>query len=765
MHSNKVLFIITDLGSFNNFLSELCLSLISNDGFKVSVICSSDRVINFENKFDYTSIGIRFYFVDIPRGYQIIKILSASKKINSIIEREKPNIILAHFTSTIFTSLLLKKIKTKIWGTFHGLGFPVSVGYKKLIYKIIEYFCFLRLDKIIVLNDVDFNSVPKIFKSRLIKINSLGLGCDLHKFDRNKFSNDEKLQLKNKLKISDQFIIAFTGRFVHFKGFNIIAKLFIKLSQKYNSKFKLILIGGMDPLHNSGLTKDEEDMLFDHKDVVKIGFTKDVSKYLSIVDLFVFPSKKEGIPICITEALAMGIPVVTFNSRGCNELVKNGYNGILIDTDYAQFEEINLFQNAIEKLYFDNELYMTFQINAINNREDLSRDNFIKEHSGWIKNNTLLNKKKLLIVVNVDWFFLSHRKDLALSAKKEGYQVIILTKDTGQKSIIEALGFEFIDLPMSRSGTNLFKELSTLKYLFRIYKKEKPDIIHHVGLKTILLGTLAAKLANAKSLVNAITGLGYIFSANNNNFLRKVIIYLLRFSHRRGNLIAIFQNDDDRSLFFNNHIIQENQTYIIKGSGIDLNEFCYTSEPKIGKIIVLITARMIIEKGIFILIDAAKLLKGDYKDKVQFILCGAIDDSPIAIKEEELKSACDGEYICWLGYQNNIIDLIKKSHIIAFPSYYREGIPQSLIEAAAIGRPIITTNSIGCKETVIDRYNGFLIPIKNSELLADRLKKLFDDTQLRISMGKNSRLLAEKDFSIENVITKHLEIYKQLTTN
>jgi len=364
----------------------------------------------------------------------------------------------------------------------------------------------------------------------------------------------------------------------------------------------------------------------------------------------------------------------------------------------------------------------------------------------------------------VDWFFLSHRKEIALAAKKEGYDVTIVTNNTGKKSVIEALGLKVIDLPMNRSGKNIIEELSTLKFLYQLYKKENPDIVHHVGLKTILWGTFAAKLAKVKGIVNAVIGLGIFFAEENASVLSKIFVRVLRYSHHRNNLAVIFQNDEDKSLFLNNHIIRKDQAYMIKGSGVDLNQFCYTPELAGGKIKVLLTARMIPEKGIFFLTEAANLLKSEYKDKVQFLLCGGIDDNPNAVIEEDLKAVCDGEYISWLGYRTDVLELLKSAHIVAFPSYYKEGLPKSLIEAAAIGRPIITTNSIGCKETVIEGYNGFLIPIKNSKILADRLKILVDDTQLRISMGKNSRLLAEKEFSIENVITKHLEIYKHLTT-
>lgn len=369
---------------------------------------------------------------------------------------------------------------------------------------------------------------------------------------------------------------------------------------------------------------------------------------------------------------------------------------------------------------------------------------------------------KLFIVVNVDWFFLSHRKDIAIAAKNQGYDVTIVTKDTGKRTDIERLGLRFIDLPMNRSGQNIKEELHTCWFLYRLYKKEKPDVVHHVGLKTILWGTLAAKLAGVKGVVNAVSGLGIFFSDEKKSIVARLLPKVLRFSHHRPNLAVIFQNDEDKELFLRNGIIKEKQAFYIKGSGVNLNEYCYTPEPETGKIRVLLTARMIEEKGIFVLTDAAELLREQYQNKVEILLCGGLDDNPKAIKKEELEARCDGKYIQWLGYRTDVLDLLKGCHIVAFPSYYKEGLPKSLIEATAIGRPIVTTDSIGCRETVVDGYNGYLIPIKNSKALADKLQVLFDNKELRIKMGRNSRMLAERDFSIENVIEKHLKIYSLL---
>ena len=209
-------------------------------------------------------------------------------------------------------------------------------------------------------------------------------------------------------------------------------------------------------------------------------------------------------------------------------------------------------------------------------------------------------------------------------------------------------------------------------------------------------------------------------------------------------------------------IIGDNQARFIKGSGVNLQEFCYTPEPTEGKVKIILTARMIVEKGIFLLTEAAEKLRNEFEDKAEFLLVGGIDDHPGAITKEQLDVACDGKYIKWLGYRTDVKELLQQSHIVAFPSYYMEGLPKSLIEATAIGRPIITTQSIGCKDTVDDGVNGYLIAPKEVDPLVEKLRILIDDAALRQRMGKAAREKAEKDFSLDVVIERHLNIYNEL---
>ena len=369
------------------------------------------------------------------------------------------------------------------------------------------------------------------------------------------------------------------------------------------------------------------------------------------------------------------------------------------------------------------------------------------------------NTKKLLMIVNEDRFFLSHRKEIALAAQKAGWDVTVVCKDTGRRREVEDLGLKMLELPINPTGMNLRQELKTFWFLYTLYKKNRDAVIHHVGLKDILWGGLAAKLTGVRGVVNAVSGLGAIFSGNKIGITAKGILAVMRFSNCRKRVKVIFQNHEDRNLFLQHRVVTEDQIAFIKGSGVDLNEFKYVPEPESETLKVVFTARMVKEKGVIEVIEAAESLRKEYEGRVEFWLCGRLAVNTDAVSKEELESRCDGKYIKWLDFQKDIKSILEQCHIMVFPSYYREGVPKSLIDACAVGRPIVTTNSIGCKDVVDDGVNGFLIPVKDSEALARKLRILIEDKALRIRMGKASRAKAEQEFALENVIKKHLEIY------
>ena len=329
------------------------------------------------------------------------------------------------------------------------------------------------------------------------------------------------------------------------------------------------------------------------------------------------------------------------------------------------------------------------------------------------------------------------------------------------------MGLNFVDLPINKAGLNLLEEIKTFLYLYKLFKSGSPDIVHAVGMKTILWGGLAARLAGVKGFVSAVSGLGVMFSPEYNTGLKKVlsesVLWVMRYIHRNSRgVYSIFHNTEDLDLFVANKIIARDYCVRTMGSGIDLNEYSYKPEIEAERLRVLFTARMVEDKGVLTLIEAANKLRDSYKDRVEFFLCGGLDTNPLAITKERLDALCDGTYIKWLGRRDDVQQLLESCHLFAFPSYYKEGLPKSCIEAAAVGRPIITCDSTGCRDTVIDGKTGFLIPAKDSDALAEKLRILFDDAALRREMGCNARKFAEEKFSIETVVQSHIDIYNSI---
>lgn len=369
------------------------------------------------------------------------------------------------------------------------------------------------------------------------------------------------------------------------------------------------------------------------------------------------------------------------------------------------------------------------------------------------------NKKKIVYVVNVDWFFISHRLPLALEAKKRGYEVAIATTNTGRFKELEDLGFQMYDLKIGRSGTNPFKEFFSIIKLIKILKKIKPTVIHNVTLKMSIYCSIATRFIQSAKVINAISGLGYNFTLERKTRSQKIINTLMKFAFNKKNFYFIFQNPDDLQLFQKLKFGKENKFYLIKGAGIDLDRFIFSERKKRSYITFILTARMLKDKGISEFITASKIVIIMYPN-TKFILAGDIDKENLAsYQEEELKNEISGTNIDWLGYRDDILELLLDSDVMVFPSY-REGLPKSLIEAAAVGLPIITTDAVGCRECVDEGINGFLVPIGNSNILAKKMIELIENPAMIQKMGIASRLKAEKEFSLDMVIEKTFALYE-----
>ncbi|EGU36729.1 glycosyl transferase, group 1 family protein [Vibrio ichthyoenteri ATCC 700023] len=373
-------------------------------------------------------------------------------------------------------------------------------------------------------------------------------------------------------------------------------------------------------------------------------------------------------------------------------------------------------------------------------------------------------KKKLLFVVNVDWFFVSHRLPIAIQALDEGYEVHLACSVTNSRELIESLGIIVHDLPISRSGTNLVRELITLSALFKVIKKVNSDIIHSVTIKPVIYANIIARVLGNSKRISSISGLGYVFIAD--GFKAKIFRFIVSGLYKlalTGSDCVIFQNTEDRDALSKLGVVNIHQEVIIRGSGVNLDNYIVYPEPDSGMVVMLV-ARLLIDKGVHEFVKAAELVHKQCSS-VRMVLVGDIDpDNPKSITIDQIKSWVDSNVIEHWGYSYNVSNTMSKANIVVLPSY-REGLPKCLIEAAACGRAVITTDVPGCRDAIEVGKTGLLVPPRNIEILAEAIVILVNNNVMRLGFGQNGRLLAESEFRINDVIKKHLDIYHCSLTN
>lgn len=365
---------------------------------------------------------------------------------------------------------------------------------------------------------------------------------------------------------------------------------------------------------------------------------------------------------------------------------------------------------------------------------------------------------RLLYFVTEDWYFCSHRLDLAKAAIKAGFHVSVVTRVRAHGEAIRRAGIHLIPFEISRRAINPWSEAWVVARLARIYRRMRPDIVHHVALKPVLYGAMAARIAGTRHVISALAGMGWLFAASSRTarMVRPVVCLLLSWLLSRGRIIV--QNLDDAALISNLGIPRA-KIALIRGSGVDLDRFQPYPEPSRVPV-VLLHSRMLREKGIGEFVQAARLLchRGI---KARFVLAGSPDPgNPASIPRENLEEWHRSGVVEWWGHRDDIQDVLRRVHLVCLPSY-REGLPKSLLEAAAAGRPIVTTDVPGCREIVSDGDNGLLVPARQVTPLADAMERLLCDAALRRRMGERGRARVENEFSLNRVIGDTLNLYQR----
>jgi glycosyltransferase involved in cell wall biosynthesis len=370
--------------------------------------------------------------------------------------------------------------------------------------------------------------------------------------------------------------------------------------------------------------------------------------------------------------------------------------------------------------------------------------------------------KTILYVDNRVKYVLSHRIPWLEGARDAGFDVHVTTLTAGPSSRIEDAGFAYHGIAEGGRSNNPVQELRLIVRLYQLYRELQPDIVHHITLRSILYGGIAASLLRSANIVNGVTGLGYLFSATDLKvrLLRTAVLLGLRLLPDRR-MVYLFQNPDDERLFQRHRIVDPSSSVLIKGSGVDTDTFDVREEGP-GPPVVLFPARMLWHKGVQAFVDAARILTQDGID-VRFVMVGDTDaDNPAGVSAAQLEQWEDEGILEWWGYQDDMVDVFAQSHIVCLPSAYREGVPKVLIEASSCGRPIVTTDMPGCREIVQDGENGILVPPRDGKAVARAVRRLIQDPELRREMGERGRARVCKEFSIEHVVSSTLEAYENL---
>jgi glycosyltransferase involved in cell wall biosynthesis len=374
----------------------------------------------------------------------------------------------------------------------------------------------------------------------------------------------------------------------------------------------------------------------------------------------------------------------------------------------------------------------------------------------------MVTKKRILFVVNAPEFFISHRLPIAEAARQQGYSVHVATGCGSAVLQITQLGFTHHAITLARRGQNPLRELATLCDLVRLNRKVKPDIVHLITIKPVLYGGIAARLSGVPAVVAAVSGLGTVFLGQGGmaGVRRRMVSLLYRLAFKQRRLAVIFQNPDDRDTLLEMGALIAQQVRMIRGSGVALADYPVRPQPTVIPVVVM-ASRLLKDKGVFEFMDAARLLRARGVSVVMRLIGDPDPGNPSSVSEGDLEQWRSEALVELPGFMSDIAGQYAAANIVCLPSY-GEGLPKGLIEAAACGRAVITTNVPGCRDAITPGITGVLVQVKNATDLADAIHHLIESPDQMVRMGEAGRELAEEAFTIEKVVDQHMRIYQEL---
>jgi glycosyltransferase involved in cell wall biosynthesis len=372
---------------------------------------------------------------------------------------------------------------------------------------------------------------------------------------------------------------------------------------------------------------------------------------------------------------------------------------------------------------------------------------------------------KAVLFANTDWYLYNFRRSLALSLQQAGYDVLLISPPGPYGDKLRALGLRWESVPMLRRSLNPLREIALLWHLIRLLRRERPTLVHGFTIKCAVYGSLAARLAGISARVNAVAGMGYVFTSSHMKarMLRPVVRGLLRLALGGRDARLILQNADDVELFQRAGLVDPAHIRLIRGSGVDCAQFAGVSSKASGdgRMRVLLASRLLWDKGVGEYVAAIRQLRIQGR-AIHALLAGTPDPgNPAAVPEATIQGWANEGLVVWLGHVDNMVNLLGSVDVVVLPSY-REGLPRSLVEAAACGLPLITTDVPGCREVISDGIDGLLVPMGDSDALAQAIQRLQDNPEFARQLGDAARLKARSQFDERIVIQRTLAVYAEL---
>lgn len=753
----KILFVVNDAAFFISHRLPIANKLIE-EGYEVHLATSGVFLPI------YDEIGLKFHKLRISRsGKKPLTELSLIWQLFKLFSVMKPDLVhLVTIKPYLYGGIVAKIAKVPaVVSAVSGLGFVfMATGFKAkfliaLLYPLYK-FSFSHKNQIVIFqnnDDANFLANWGVIHSSNVRL-IRGSGADLNVY---KYTPEPK----------GRVIVTFVARLLVDKGIREFIHA-SKILYRKKKKVDFWVAGDLDEGNPESVKTKEVESWKKLPNVKVIGFHKNIADLYSKSNIACLPSYREGLPRSLVEAAACGRAVITTDVPGCRDAIKPNKTGVLVPLKNAK-----ALADTIESLIDNQDVRKEMGIAGRALAEkDFAIEKIVGEHIQ-IYHDLLYSKsharRKLLFVVNVDWFFVSHRLPIAIEARQQGYEVHIATALTDRLTILQSYGLIVHPISLDRSGAGLWENGKTFFQILQVFRLVKPDVVHFVTIKPVLLGGLAARIAGVPAVVSAISGLGIVFVAEGVLAVvrRWLVKNLYRVSLGHGNLKVIFQNSDDLSCLASVVQLPDRKVSMIRGSGADLSEYSVTPLPK-GVPVVLLPARLLVDKGVREFVECAKILRqrGLSEQVVRFVIVGKPDPAnPHSLHQDELtRWSKEGIVELW-GHRTDMPRVMAYAKIVVLPSYYGEGLPKVLIEAASCGRAVITTDHPGCRDAIEPGVTGVLVPVRDAVALANAVHELLNDPPRCAIMGQAGRELAEKAFDQKQVVSSHLKIYQELMNN